>query len=205
MSFSIQNWLNCPNVNSPPLWDLKYFNLCYVWTFSITLCSLIFLNISLLCLIKFAKVHLEWCSRNVTRCYDPPKKFVCIRLHKSKCINFNNWVDLLPLFLQFHDYYHLQKNTNFLGQTSKYVMNQFLFGVIYWITSKSRYHKLLTICWANSATMNNLVFTTLFVLTYFSFFNSFCIAIFYVRIKFLMKETFPFLWIIRHLFIILRL
>jgi hypothetical protein len=34
--------LNCPNVNSPPLWDLKYFNLCYVWTFSITLCSLIF-------------------------------------------------------------------------------------------------------------------------------------------------------------------
>jgi hypothetical protein len=116
MSFSLQNWLNCPNVNSPPLWDLKDFNLCYVWTFSITLCSLIFLNISLLLIIKFAKVHLECQFMNITKCYYPPKKFVCIKPHKSKCTNFNNWVDLLPPSYNFMTIIISKKTTLFLAK-----------------------------------------------------------------------------------------
>jgi hypothetical protein len=93
MPFSIQNWLNCLDINSPPLSDLKHFILCLIWTYAITLN---FLNTSFFCFKKLTKVHLELSSINVTKYCDSPKKIIYIEPYKSKCTNVDNWVVLFP-------------------------------------------------------------------------------------------------------------
>ncbi len=93
MPFSIQNWLNYLDINSPPLSYLNHFILCPIWTSAITLN---FLNTSFFCFKKLMKVHFEWSSINVTKYHDSAKEFVYIRPYKFKCTNVDNWVALFP-------------------------------------------------------------------------------------------------------------